>query len=131
MIGAPLYLLFRNKMIKESVIVNKPLKFYTKSRILKTTLLLAFLLSLFVLFNFLLILSIKSRGDITVVHNYDMVIFTFFILLTFLVSFGGGVYATAIVHEQYMLKPLKKIAESKVLVSAIDLSHGPVSSIWG
>lgn len=128
-IGAPLYIKARERMLKTSVRVDKPLSFYTKFRIVKLTFFIILLFSLAILGFYILFFSIQARSELLRFQTYNLILLFAFLYIIFLIVFGGGIYITAIIQEQYILLPLKKIGSYKTLSIVNKVFHGPISHV--
>lgn len=126
---APFYLKFRANMTEKSVRVDRKLSFYTKKRILRTTVTLLTCAIAGVLFVNGLIISIKLRSGIFTFNNKEIFILALYFVTCLIIAFGAGAYISSILVEQFTLNDLKKHNAFKTLGLANEFFHGPVSHV--
>ena len=121
-VGVPLYIFFRNRMVKSSKVQIHPRK-----RVLKITLINLSLNTIIYLIFLTMLITLLLKG-----HKIDLsVVITsiLFLLITGLSFYGNGIYITSIVLEAYTLPELKSLSSFKTQFIATHLFHGPISHI--
>lgn len=124
-----LYTFFRTRMSKATG-KNMGINFYSRLRVVKIT--LAYMLGLFsaLLFAYSCIYLILHDNRFYGFYSKDLIIFILILIVSFVISYGGGIYISAIITEEYTLSKLKKYKEYSVLDVQIQLYHGPISHLF-
>ncbi len=122
-LGAPIFLFFRNRMTDGR---KKPVK-RTRERVLRITSIHLLIIFWIYCMVFLFYLSIVGSNFI-----FNSLTASMTILLIFSVSlifYGGGIYVTSILLEDFTLPNVRDIPNFKTQFIATHLFHGPVSHI--
>lgn len=124
-----IYTFFRKKMVKATH-RNMGIDFYSRLRVVKIT--LAYMLGLFsaLLFAYSCIYLILHDNRFYGFYSKDLIIFILILIVSFVIAYGGGIYISAIITEEYTLSKLKKYKEYSVLDVQIQLYHGPISHLF-
>ncbi|MCL5432634.1 MAG: hypothetical protein M1524_00770 [Patescibacteria group bacterium] len=126
---SPIYLFYRVKVTNEWVRKDKHLSFYTRDRIFKITSLQLILILCALSLLFWLLIAIKMRGSFSDFERPELIIVAFFLIISLIISFGGGAYASSVITEQFTLNGLKQHPAFNTLLLVNEFYHGPVSHV--
>lgn len=129
-IFTPIFTHVRSGMTKRVNLGKKAFKLYTRNKILQISFGLFFSVIISLILGLVLFFSIKQRDNGLLFNSYEMNLLFSFIIVCFLVAYGAGSYAAAIVIEQCMLKPNEdQPTRYKALHLYNEFFHGPFSHV--
>lgn len=122
-VGAPLYILFRDKMGKRLAQVSN----YSRRRVFKLTVInltLNILVGSILIGMFLNLLMLSKAFGF-----FQIVCSLLFFISAGATFYGNGIYITSIVLEAYTLPQIQRVKEFKTQFIATHLFHGPISHV--
>jgi len=123
-IGAPLYMYFREKMIKKPV----SLRTHSRRRVIKLTMInIALNLTASLFFSIFLILILQRSNLLS--DPALLILVIIYLVIMWLTFYGNGIYITSIVLEDFTLTELRVVNSFKTQFIATHLFHGPISHI--
>jgi len=123
------YFHLRRKMTKE-LMQDQPISYFTKKRVQRFILLIAFSVGVTFVISLLLLFGIKLR---TYIHEFslkEVLSLIFFGIVWSITTFGEGQYIAGVLIEQYTMSGLKKDPEYSRLKIATKLIHGKISHLF-
>ena len=124
LLGLPVYIFYRNRMVREKAVIN-----YSKKRVMKLTFYNTIVNSAGYCLVILAFLSLVKYIMISGLTNEILLVSLLFLLCCGLTFYGNGIYLTSIVLEAYTETQLRKVKHFRTQFIATHLFHGPISHI--
>ena len=121
-LGAPIYMFFRRKMVEKPAVEG-----FRRKRVLKVTSINIFInMIVYLIFLLMLISILYKQGTFDIEIIFLTIIF---LGITGLPFYGNGIYITSVVLEAFTLPDLRRLKSFKTQFIATHLFHGPIGHV--